>query len=399
MGGAPVLTEHADEAWPLIAVGVLLLAGYAAHVLGQRTHVPRVTLLLLLGVLAGPHGFALVPPTVSQWFPLASETALSMVGFLLGERFLSPQLHRSGRTIVVITFAESLSAALAVLAVLLAAGTPTELALLLAGIAPSSAPAATVDVVREGNARGPLTDTVLSVVAIDDAIGIVLFTFFLVAAQAISGEGLSTATLLGAGWEISGGILLGAALGVPMSWVTGRARPGELTLIETLGFVLLCGGLALMLHVSYLLACMSLGAVVANRAHHHSRPFHAIKGISQPFMILFFILAGLEFEWEQFAALGVTGALYIAGRIAGKLVGGYSGARLGGAPPVVQRYVGWCLWPQAGVALGLGLMAAQRFPTYGAGLLSLLLGTTFAFEVVGPIVTKLTLRRAGESSS
>jgi Kef-type K+ transport system membrane component KefB len=393
------MTAPDFSSWPLIVVGLLLLSGYAAHVVGQRTRVPRVTLLLLLGVLAGPHVFALVPAALGEWFPLASEIALSMVGFLLGERFLRKQLHKSGRVVVAITIAESVCAALTVLGVLLLIGTPPPLALLLAGIAPASAPAATVDVINESGAEGPLTSTVLAVVAIDDALGIVLFSVFLVTAQAITGDGLSGSVLLAVMWEIGGGVLLGAALGLPMSWVTGRARPGELTLIETLGFVLLCGGLAVMCRVSYLLACITLGVVVANRAHHHSRPFHAIKGISQPFMILFFILAGLEFDWRQFATLGVTGAAYVLARSAGLIAGGSLGATIGNAEGPVRKYVGWCLLPQAGVALGLGLVAAQRFPEYGTGVLSLLLGTTFAFEVFGPIATKVFLGKAGETLS
>ncbi len=385
------------QGWPLIVIGVLLLAGYAAHVLGQRAHVPRVTLLLLLGVLSGPSALDLFPTDASKWFGLVSEVALSMVGFMLGEAFLGGRLQRTGRMVLLVAVAESFCAALFVFAALLVVGTPLQLALLLAGIAPASAPAATMDVIRESGARGEVTDTVTTVVAIDDAIGIVVFAFCLVGAQAMGGEQISVAALTGGVWEIFGGMMLGGVLGLPMSFVTGRARPGELTLIETLGFVLSCGGLAVLLDVSYLLACITLGAVVANRARHHNRPFHAIRGISQPFLIVFFILAGLEFDWRQFSTLGVTGVAYVVARSLGKLVGGAGGARLGKASRVVQRHVGWCLLPQAGVALGLGLLAAQRFPEYGTGLLSLLLGTTFTFEVIGPIATRNALNSAGET--
>jgi Kef-type K+ transport system membrane component KefB len=216
-------------------------------------------------------------------------------------------------------------------------------------------------------------------------------------AQAISGDGLAWTTLLTGAWELVGAALLGIAIAIPMSWLTGRVQPGELTLLEALGFVFLCGGLASLLGVSYLLACMVLGAAVANRAHHHTRPFHAIEGVSQPFLVMFFLLAGFQFDPSMFAAAGLTGAAYVIFRSVGKIVGAYAGAKFAGAPPNVSNYVGWCLLPQAGVALGLGLLAAEQFPERGAAILSLLVGTTFLFEVAGPIAARVSLRRAGET--
>ncbi|MGB5283004.1 MAG: cation:proton antiporter, partial [Polyangiales bacterium] len=249
----------------------------------------------------------------------------------------------------------------------------------------------------EVQSKGPLTDTVLSVVAIDDAYAIILFSLLLVIAQTISGDGFAWSFLLAGAWELLGAVVLGVAIGAPMSWVTGRVRPGELTLLEALGFVLLCGGLASLIGVSYLLACMVLGAVVANRARHHTRPFHAIEGVSQPFLVLFFLLAGFELDPSMFALVGVTGAGYVVFRSIGKVIGSYAGARFARAPSDLAKHVGWCLLPQAGVALGLGLLAAERFPEFGGAILSLLVGTTFVFEVLGPIATRVSLKRAGET--
>ena len=381
----------------LVVTGVFLLAGYVAHVVGRRAHIPRVTLLLFLGVLAGPSGFALLSPDVVEWFPLATQVALSLVGFILGERFFGKKERRTGRLVLAVALAESLGAALAVFLALIAAGSSVAVALLFAGIAPASAPAATMDVIRESRAEGRLTQTVLGVVAIDDAYGILLFSFLLVIAQAISGGTLSWFVLVEGGWEIAGAGALGLALGLPMAWVTGRVRPGELTLLEALGSVLLCGGLASVIGVSYLLACMTLGAVVARRAHHHTRPLHAIEGISQPFLVVFFVLAGFGFDPSSFMALGLTGLIYVVARSAGLVAGGYIGAAAGGASPAIRKYVGWCLLPQAGVALGLGLVAAERFPEVGHAVLSVLVGITFLFELVGPVAARISLHLAGET--
>lgn len=388
------VTEHV--AWPLIAIGIFLLLGYAAHVFGSRAHVPRVTLLLLVGVALSPNALGVIPEGVAEWFPLVSEVALSMVGFMLGERFLARRFREIGKLVITVSVAETLCAAFAVLLGLLVIGVPIEMALILAGIAPASAPAATVDVIREVRARGPLSDCVLSVVAIDDVYGILLFSLLFAISQAIPVDSFSWQLLVQASWEIVGAIGLGALIGIPMAWVSGHARPGELTLIETLGFVLLCGGLAIFLEVSYLMASIALGAVVANRAKHHERPFHAIEGISQPFLVVFFLLAGFEFDASQFTSFGLAGVTYVAARSFGLIGGGYIGARIAGAPPTVQKYIGWCLLPQAGVALGLGLLAAQRFPQHGAAILSLIVGTTFLFEILGPVATRVCLRLAGE---
>ncbi|TPV96047.1 MAG: sodium:proton exchanger [Myxococcales bacterium FL481] len=383
--------------WTLVIIGMFLVAGYAAHVIGRRTHIPRVTLLLLLGISAGPSGLGLLGEETAEWFPLVTQSALSLLGFMLGERFFGKKLRQTGRVILSVAIAESLGAALAVFFGLLLAGAPLVLALLLAGVAPASAPAATVDVISEARANGEVTETVLGVVAIDDAFGILLFGLLLAIAQAAAGDGLSWRTLAEGAWEVVGAGALGAAIGVPMAWITGRVRPGELTLLEALGAVLLCGGLASVIGVSYLLACMTLGAVVARRAHHHTRPLHAIEGVSQPLLVVFFVLAGLEFDLEAFLAFGATGIVYFLARVGGKLAGGFVGARIATAPAKVSTHVGWCLLPQAGVALGLGLVASQRFPTIGASVLSVLLGTTFLFEVFGPIATRLSLRHAGET--
>ena len=390
-------TEVTDG-WPLVALGLFMLAGYVAHVIGRRAHVPRVTLLLLLGLFAGPHGLDLVPEGVTEWFPFATQLALSLVGFMLGEQFLGKRLQRTGGAVLVISIAEAVGPVVAVLLGLLAIQTPPLVAIVLAGVSAATAPVATMDVIRETRSKGPLTDIVLAVVAIDDAIAIIAFSLLLVAAQAVAGDGTFTwSVVLTGAYEVFGAAALGTVLAVPMAWLTGRLRPGELTLLETLGFVFLCGGLASLLGVSYLLACMVLGTVVANRARHHSRPFHAIEGVSQPILVVFFVLAGLQFDPSLFAKVGAIGAGYVVFRAVGKIMGAYVGSRFARTPSYVAKYVGWCLMPQAGVALGLALLAAEQFPEIGDALLSLLVGTTFILEVLGPIAARVALRRSGEA--
>ncbi len=384
------------EAFALILVGLFLLSGFAAHVVGRRIRVPRVTLLLLIGFLAGPYVLDLIPMEASAWFPLTARIALSVVGFQLGERFLGRKLRETGHTVLSVSLAEVVAASATVTAALLLFGFPLPLALLLGAVAPASAPAATLDVVREAKAKGPLTDTVLGVVAIDDAWGVILFSMLLVVVQAVTGQAASAEVLLHGLREVGGGILLGVLLGLPMSWLTGRARPGELTLVETLGFVFLCSGLAIRFELSHILACMAMGATVSNLAQHHERPFHAIEEVEQPFLILFFLLAGFDFEASQLSTVGAAALVYVAARAMGLIGGGWVGGSIAGASREVRSHTGLCLLPQAGVALGLALIVSERFPELGPQVLSIVIATTIVFEILGPIVTRFALRHAGE---
>lgn len=385
-----------SHGWILVGLGLLLLAAYVAHALGARTHVPRVTLLILLGLACGPAGFDIVPDEVSQWFPLVAHATLALVGFLLGERFGEKALRTTGRAVLWISVCVTLITAALVFGALVAAGASIGFALLLGGIAPATAPAATVDIVREARAKGPLTETVLGVVALDDAWGVMLFTLALSVTMAISGAGSAGWQIATGLWEVVGAVALGSLLGLPMAWLTGRLRTEEPLLVEVAGFVLLCGGMATVLGVSYLLACMALGAVVANRARHYSRPFHAIKGVLEPPLAVFFVLAGARFESNSLLELGVMGSVFAIARVAGRVVGGNIGARLAGAPTVVRSRVGWCLLPQAGVSVGLALLAVERVPELGVPILRLVIATTVLFEVIAPIVTRWHLEKARE---
>lgn len=380
----------------LLVLGTLMLVGWFAHAIGSYTHVPRVTVLLVLGIVAGPSALNLIPSEAAIWFPHATHIALAMVGFLLGESFAGRELKKSGRTVIVVSVGETLGAAVTVFTVVMLIQGDLIIALLLAGIAPASAPAATLDVIRENHAKGPLSKILLGVVAIDDAWGIILFSLLLVSAEMIVGKGTPLLEIALGLWDVVGAVLLGIIVGFPMAWCTGRIKKGEPSLLEAAGFVFICGGLALVINVSYLLACIVLGATVANRAKHYTRPFRDIRGASEPFLVIFFLLAGYEFDITALKSLGVLGIVYILSRSIGLIIGGGLSAKLSNAPSVVQSHVGWCLLPQAGVALGLALLVSERLPKAGETILPLIIASTVVFEIIGPFITRRQLRKAGE---
>ena len=383
----------------LITFGGLFLLGLVADLLGRHTPLPRVTLLLLAGFVIGPSVLDWLPPSTERWFPVLTNIALAMIGFLLGQNLTLNHLRELGAKVLAMSIGEVVMTSLLVFVVLGLFGVPLEIALLLAGIAPATAPAATVDVVREYRAKGKLTDSLLDIVAIDDAWGLLIFSLLLALADVLFGQGAAGSALASGFWELGGALLLGLVLGVPMAFMTGRICPGEPTQAEALGLVLLCAGLAVWLEVSYILAAMVMGMVVANLSQHHERPFTAIEGIEWPCLILFFLLAGASLHVTALTQAGWLAAGYIGLRCLGKVVGPRLGGMLTGADVMTRRWIGFMLLPQAGVAIGMALLAGQHFPQLKNTILPVILGSTVVFELVGPVMTRFGLQRVGDIPS
>ncbi len=388
--------EGLDQTTVLLLLGVLFLIGLAADLIGRFTFFPRVTLLLLSGVAIGPTGFSLLPQRfLDDWFPALTSIALALIGFLLGQQLSISALRKRGAMVVGISLCKVTGAWLAVLLALLSVGAHPIIALLLAGIAPATAPAATYDVVHESGARGRFAETLLSVVALDDVWGLLIFIVMMACAGVLYGDVGVGSGIAASFVNVVGSVALGLALGVPMAYLTGRIRRGEPTLAEAMGFVLLGAGMADWFDLIPILTAMSMGSTVASLARHHDRPFHAIAGIEWPFMILFFVLAGASLEIDALRLVGGLTGVYIVSRC----VGIYSGTRLGGyltrADLPVRRWLGLTLFPQAGVAIGMALLASQQFPESASVVLPVVLASTVILEIVAPIVTRQALRATG----
>ena len=380
----------------LIVLGSLFFVGMLTDEIGRRTRLPRVTLLILFGVLAGPIGIDIVPSQANSWYELLATTALTMVAFLLGGSLSFEQLRHHGRSILSISIAVVLTTIIVVAGGLIAIGIDVALALLFAGIATATAPAATLDVIRQVGAEGEFTDTLRGIVAVDDAWGLIAFSFILIAVNVIAGNGIAADFWQGI-WEVGGALVLGVLIGFPAAYLTGRLRQGEPIQAEALAIVFLSAGFALWLEVSFLLTGIVSGMVVVNFAKHHARPFHEIENIEWPFMILFFFLAGLSLQvdrWQEFALI-IAGLLVL--RTFSRIAGGWMGAKLGAAPKVYRRWIGLALLPQAGVAVGMALVASHRFPELRDVVLPVTIGATVVFEVVGPLATMIALAKAGET--
>lgn len=382
----------------LLTLGGIFLLGMATHVIGKRTLLPRVTLLLLLGILVGQDVLDLIPQSISERFGLIANMALLMVGFLLGGRLTLTSLKQSGRQLLSLSIAAVVGTTIIVTLGLWLVGVPLQIALLLGCIASATAPAASVDIVMESGYQGPFADLLLGIVALDDAWALIIFSLGLAIVSSMNGGGNEGFHLLHAAWDIGGAILLGIIIGLPAAYLTGRLKRGEPILSEALGLVFVCGGLAFWLDVSFLIASMVMGCLVTNLAKHHEYPFHAIEDIEWPIMSLFFILAGASLDFEALWEVGLIGLVYVGSRVIGKLIGANIGARLAHAAPQTRRWMGIALLPQAGAAMGMALVAANQFPQYHQILLTVVIAATVLFEITGPILTRLALKCAAQAS-
>jgi Kef-type K+ transport system membrane component KefB len=317
-----------------------------------------------------------------------------MVAFLLGGKLRINALKKSARKILFISISAAITTAMLVSLSLIGVGISAEIAILLGCIAAATAPAAILDVVIESGYKGPFSDLLLSIVAIDDVWALILFSVGIAIVASFNGMLGDVSPLLLIIKDIGGAILLGVAIGLPAAYLTGRVKKGEPSLTEALGIVFVCGGFAIWFEVSFLIAAMVMGAVISNVARHHQYPFHAIEGIEWPFMVIFFVLAGASLEFDALRDISYIGVVYILSRAAGKILGARIGSQFARADNVTKNWMGFALLPQAGVAIGMALVASNSFPEYRQSLLSIVISSTVFFEIIGPIFTRLALRRA-----
>lgn len=377
----------------IVAIGILFSVGLFADYVGRKTKIPRVTLLLGCGITAS--ALDMIPAQLTFATETITVLALTMVAFLLGGSFRRDELALNGKTIVGVSISIILATLLIVTLGLYAFGIDPIFALLLASIATATAPAATLDVIRQSGVTNKFTRSIQGIVAVDDAWGLLVFSVCLAMATQLTGG--NTAPPISVMHEVGGAAILGIAIGLPAAFLTGRIEDGEPLMIEALSIAFLTAGLATYFAVSFLMSGMMAGAIVANLAPHHRRAFHEIEHIQWPFMIVFFVLAGAALDVGSVRELGVLGMLLVVLRVAARLLGGWIGAVLARAPKADQRLYGVALLPQAGVAIGMALLAGQALPQWRDQIMALTIGTTVVFELIGPVLTMWAIKQSAKS--
>jgi Kef-type K+ transport system membrane component KefB len=385
----------------ILGLGFILLLGLLSARFINKIKFPSVTAYLLLGILLGPCIFGLINKEILSASGLISNVVLGIIAFGIGQNFFIENFRKIGKSVIWISVLEACGAwVLVTLVFLIILKQPFFLALLFGAIASATAPAATVMVIREYRARGNFTNTLLGVVAIDDAWCLIIFAISLAISQAVYFHMTSTFFLVKVFFKsllvIMGAFVLGAFMALLASRLSKFIRTQTELQIFTLGLILLCIGIAVWLKLSILLSNMFLGAILVNIDKSSMKFFDSLKTVDSPLFLLFFVLAGANLELNLLPKLGVIGLAYLASRVIGKMIGAGLGARISNAASSVKKYIGLGLVPQAGVALGCALVVRNDFPALGNVVFSTIVATTVVYELIGPLCTKYALQRAGD---
>ncbi|MBW4828164.1 MAG: cation:proton antiporter [Clostridiaceae bacterium] len=385
----------------LFYIAIVLFAGMFFAKILAKFKLPNVTGYLIAGLIIGPSILGIIPKEGADKLSIISEAALSFIAYSIGSEFNIENLRNVGRGVIVITIFEALTAvALVDMSMIFIFKQSVPFSLVLGAIAAATAPAATLMVIRQYKAKGPVVNTLLPVVAMDDAVGIIAFGISTTIAKAIlnnstniSGSKIIFIPLL----EIFFALLLGFMMGIILTYLSKKARGEDGLLSIIIAVLFATTGIAIRFELSSLLACMMVGATLINIDPNNKRAFTTVERFTPPVLISFFTIAGVQLDLSILKDVGVLGIAYVIIRVIGKMLGAYLGARISKFPSTVQKYLGYTLIPQAGVAIGLSMVAQNTLPhPYGVEIRTIVLAGTVIYELIGPMITKMALIKAGE---
>ncbi len=409
----------------LIHLSIALLAGLLLSRLAKLLKLPAVTAYLVAGIIIGPYALGALGRLINapalgfntmetvESYQLICDVALGFIAFSIGNEFRLSQLKKIGKQATVVGIFQAVVTTVVVDIALIALhfAFPDVLtipvAIVLGAIASATAPAATLMVVKQYKAKGPLTDILLPVVALDDAVGLVLFAVSFGIARALGNGGVSViSVVLEPLLEVILSLVLGAALGFIFDYCEKFFHSRSKRMSISIAFVFLAIALSKIsftlfdkVHVGFssLLVCMMLGTVFCNICDFSEELMDRVERWTAPLYILFFVISGAELELSVFSSLTVVliGLVYILARSLGKYSGAYASAKLSGCEPNIVKYLGVTLLPQAGVALGMATSAAKLGPE-GLIVSNITLFAVLIYELIGPTLTKISLLKAGD---
>ncbi len=407
----------------LLSLSVALLAGLLLSRAAKLVKLPAVTAYLVAGILVGPYllGQVYLPHadlhlgfTTEDFshYKLFSDVALGFIAFAIGNEFRLNTLKKTGRQATVIGIIQAVFATILVDAALIGLHflipdlLPLPAAIVLGAVASATAPAATLMVVRQYKAKGPLTDILLPIVALDDAVGLVLFAVsFGIAKALIHGQVDLLGVVLEPILEVVLSLMLGALMGFLFSFCEQFFHSRSKRMAMSVAFVLLTVALSMVeftvggVHVAFssLLVCMMLGTVFCNVCDFSEELMERVERWSAPLLVLFFVISGAELELDVFRNpwIVLIGVVYILFRSCGKYFGAGLSARGMKCDPHIVKYLGITLLPQAGVALGMALKA-EELGEVGNVVANITLFSVLVYELIGPFLTKVALQKAGE---
>ena len=404
----------------LLSLSVALFAGLMLSRLAKLVKLPAVTAYLVAGILIGPYvlgafqipGLGFISMDDIKSYSILCDVALGFIAFSIGNEFRLSQLKKTGKQATVIGIVQAVFTTFLVDAVLIGLHflipdkLPLPSAIILGAVASATAPAATLMVVRQYKAKGPLTDILLPIVALDDAVGLILFAAsFGVAKSLMSGHVDLISVILEPVLEITLSLALGTVMGFLFSFFERFFHSRSKRLAMSVTFVLLTVALSMLefeicgIHVAFssLLVCMMLGTIFCNICDFSEELMDRIDRWVAPLFILFFVISGAELELSIFTdpVIVLIGLVYIVSRCCGKYFGASSSSKLVKCDDNIVKYLGITLFPQAGVALGMAIKAETLGPE-GIVVANITLFSVLVYELIGPFLTKISLLKAGE---
>lgn len=394
-----------------LILGILMFFGTIGGHLFQKLHIPQVVGYFVIGILIGDSGLQLVTPEAVALLNPISIIALAFIGFLVGGELKLDVIKKSGRQFVSVLLFESLVPAfivgilVTIFSYIFTKNWTLSLCygLLLGAICSSTAPEATTNVLQEYRSRGPLTTMIYGIVAMDDAVALIVFAIAsTIAAPLLGGNATSFGMqILNILYNVFGSIGLGLLSGFVLSLIIKKHMMNEGRVLSyCLGILLICTGTCDALNLNNILAAMSAGFYVANFTSKGVRTIFPITNkFTPPIYVLFFVVVGAKLNiWDMKPMLLIFAAVYIIGRTGGKALGSWFGAWITKAPITIQKYMKYCLLSQAGVAIGLSLTAGNYFKdTIGDSILLVVTFTTFIAELIGPVFVKYGIVHAEEA--
>jgi Kef-type K+ transport system membrane component KefB len=388
----------------LSSLGLILLFALGVGHLVKVARVPEVTGYLVAGMLVGPSLLGWVTHENLQALRVFSEVGLGLILFSIGGVFEIGRMRRIGRRVLLLALGESMTAAVLVAVGMLIIGQPWQVALLLGAIAVETGAASTLMVVRENNAEGQFTESLIGVIGLNNLLALLAFSVVaagveLTALSMTGGVNLGSVarTIFPLVWQLAGSSALGFLIGILLAaWASQVVESGE-TLILLIGCILLTVGIATALDLSSLVASLAVGATLVNLSAQSRRLFVALSDTDPPLYVIFFVLAGADLDLSLLPSLGVVGVVYVLCRASGKLGGAWLAARRTDSPEHVRTYLGPSILAQAGLAVGLVLVIRERFPDLSPIITTVVLGAVAVFEVAGPLSARFALDRTGES--
>lgn len=382
----------------LLYLGIAMTAGLILNRIVKKFNLPNVTGYLVAGLLIGPYVLNLLPEVAVEQMSLVTNVALGFIAFSIGGSFRIANLRALGAKILVITFFEACTASLFVTVAVALFGFDMPMALALGAIAAATAPATTLLVAKQYNANGPVTRMLLPVVAMDDAICIILFSVMTsIASVLATGAELSVFDMImDPVREIGLSLLVGAAMGFVVAlcskFFKSRANRSSVIICS----IFLCVALADKFQLSSLLVCMMNSAIMVNFSKEADKMLDVCDRWTPPLFLLFFVISGAELNLSVLKQIGIIGVIYLVARTAGKYIGATTGSAIVKAEKNIIKYLGLTLIPQAGVAIAMSQLVITVLPMYGEQIRAVILTATLVYELTGPLITKAALTSAGE---